>query len=136
MAIFDGRYSWNGKKEDHRDPIAWFPGAYDLKIIDLREEHRGVSFLKPYICIFTNTGFGHSVSANPEKFAKRICVDFSLDLEKVLWVECLSVEPLFFEIVLFNRNGQLHEKAIYLVSRRQPTHGEASLIKREFAKKQ
>ncbi len=41
MAIFKGRYSWDGKKNDQREPIAWFPGTYDLKIVDLAEGKKG-----------------------------------------------------------------------------------------------
>ena len=35
MKIFNGKYSWDGKKHDNQEPIAWFPGAYNLKIVDL-----------------------------------------------------------------------------------------------------
>ncbi len=133
MAIFEGRYSWTGKKEDQREPIAWFPGAYDLKIIDLREENKGVSFIRPYLCIFTNTGHGHSISANPEKFAKRICIDFSLDIEKILWVEQSREPPEEYEIIVFKKCGRLSETAFYLVQRRNPTSGEMALINRNMA---
>ncbi len=134
MAIFDGRYSWTGKKEDDRDPIAWFPGAYDLKIVNLAEMKQGVTFLRPYLCIFTNTGHGHSVSANPEKFAKRICIDFSLKLERVLWVEQLKENPGNFEIIVFQKCGKLSENAFYQVRKRKPTSGEMVLITNELTR--
>ncbi len=132
MAIFDGVYSWTGKREDQYEPIAWFPGAYDLKIIDLRESNNGVSFLKPYLCVFTNTGKGHSISANPEKFAKRLCVDFSLELEKVLWVERAKEDLEKFEIISFIKCGKLSETAFYQVDRRNPTPGELVLIQKNI----
>ncbi len=133
MAIFDGTYSWSGKKEDERDPIAWFPGAYDLKIVNLDEKKQGVTFLRPFLCIFTNTGHGHSISANPEKFAKRICVDFSLKLERVLWVEQLKDNPGNFEVIVFEKCGKLSENAFYQVQKRKPTCGEMALITKELA---
>ncbi len=132
MAIFDGRYSWTGKKEDYLDPIAWFPGAYELKIIDLNEKIKGVSFVRPYLCVYTNTGYGHSISANPEKFAKRICYDFSLKLEKVLWVEQSKETPGKFEIIVFKKCGKLSDDSFYQVEKRKPTPGELTLIKNEF----
>ncbi len=128
MAIYDGRYSWTGKREDEFEPIAWFPGAYDLKIIDLRERNIGVSFIRPFLCIFTNTGKGHSISANPEKFAKRICIDFSLDFEKVLWVEQDKEDQEKYEIIRFIKCGKLSETSFYQVQRRSPTAGERTLI--------
>lgn len=128
MAIFDGRYSWSGKREDQHEPIAWFPGAYDVKIVDLREKNKNVSFLKPYLCIFTNTGKGHSVSANPERFAKRLCIDFSLELEKVFWVEQEKDNRDHFEVINFIKCGRLSETAFYQVKKRVPTQGELALI--------
>ncbi len=69
------------------EPIAWFSGSYDVKLFKRAPSSRKVQYLKPFICIYAPTGEGQSISANPEKFAKQICFDFSLDLEKVLWVE-------------------------------------------------
>lgn len=132
MAIFDGRYSWSGKKEDHRDPVAWFPGAYDLKIIDLSKNNPGVTFLRPFLCIFKGTGVGHSISATPEKFAKRICFDFSLEMERVLWVEQDREEPDKFEVVDFKKWGNLSEDSFYQSRKRKPTKGELTLISREI----
>ena len=134
MAIFNGRYSWDGKKNDQREPIAWFPGAYDLKIVDLTEGKKGVRFLKPYLCVYTNTGAGYSISEHPEKFAKRICSDFSLEMEKVLWAEQLEIGSDVFEIVNFYKFGTLGDNnTLYLTRKRKPLAGEVKLIKTVLA---
>lgn len=132
MAIFAGRYSWNGKKSDGREPISWFPGAYDLKIIDLSEGRETISFMRPFLCVFTNTGSGYSVSANPEKFAKRICEDFSLDIEKVLWVEQQESGSHSFDIITFNKKGHLGQMVFYSIDRRKPRKNELTLIEKEL----
>lgn len=132
MAIFNGRYSWDGKKTDNKDPISWFPGAYDLKIINLEESLKSVSFMRPYLCVFTNTGSGYSVSANPEKFAKRICEDFSLEIEKVLWVEQQEQNSEYFEIILFQKKGQVGSHVFYSIERRKPMDNELNLIRKEL----
>jgi hypothetical protein len=131
MAIFNGRYSWSGKKEDQHDPIAWFPGAYDIKIVDLSVNNSGVTYLRPYLCIYKSTGQGHCISANPEKFAKRICIDFSLDIEKVLWVEQDKEVAEKFEVVIFKKCGNLHQNTFFQFEKRKPTPREMTLISRQ-----
>ena len=134
MNIFNGKYSWDGKKHDNREPIAWFPGAYNLKIITLQETAGSkVRYLKPYLCVFSRTGEGVSVSENPEKFAKHICGDFGLEIEKVLWAEDLQQDPDRFEIVVFTRSSKLGDSFFYRVQKRRAHAGEVQLIEKELA---
>lgn len=133
MAIFKGRYSWDGKKNDQREPISWFPGAYDLKIVDLTEGKKGITFLKPYLCIYTNTGAGYSISEHPEKFAKRICSDFFLEIDKVLWTEQLQNGSDSFEIITFKKCGTLGNDSLYLARKRKPLTSEMNLIRKGLA---
>lgn len=132
MAIFSGRYSWDGTKDNDKEPISWFPGAYDLRIVNLSVAKRGVTHIKPYLCIFTNTGRGYSVSANPEKFAKRICEDFLLEMEKVLWVEQIEIDSGNYEVITFKKRGQLGENRFYTMEKRKPLPNELSLINKEI----
>ncbi len=133
MEIFNGTYSWDGKKHDGRDPIAWFPGSYNLRIFNLTITSGAVTHLKPYLCLFSETGLGHSISANPGKFAKHVSEDFSLDMERVLWVEEIHGKEDPFEIIVFSRNGKLGDEPLYHADRRPPTDGERILIERELA---
>jgi len=133
MVLFNGRYSWDGTKKDGRDPIAWFPGAYDLKIFDRNADGGdGITHLKRFICVYSRTGEGQSISVNPEKFAKQICHEFSLDLEKVLWVEDLLTEKDRYIIVMFNRSRQMRGTFFYEVVKRQPFAAEKKQIEREI----
>lgn len=132
MAIFHGRYSWDGTKADDKEPISWFPGAYDLTITNLSESNDSLTFIRPMLCVFTNTGKGYSVSANPEKFAKRICEDFSLQIDKVLWVERKEPGVESFDIIVFRKKGQMGETAFYSMEKRQPLANELSIIQRQL----
>ena len=132
MAIFHGRYSWDGTKEDNKEPISWFPGAYDLTITDLSEASDSLTFIRPFLCVFTNTGKGYSVSANPEKFAKRICEDFSLQIDKVLWVERKEPGGESFDIIVFKKKGQMGDTAFYSMEKRKPLPNELSIIQRQL----
>ncbi len=128
MNIYNGVYSWDGKRHGNREPIAWFPGSYYLQICNLEEDEPGVTFLKPYLCIYSETGQGHSISANPERFAKQICTDFSLELERVLWIEKNHRQDSRYEVIVFTRSNRLGENLFYKLSKRPPTAAEAALI--------
>jgi len=129
MILYNGIYSWDGKRHGSRDPIAWFPGSYNLRIWHLNENSRGITYLKPYLCIYSETGQGHSISANPEKFAKHVCTDFSLDLERVFWVEKILRNGGRYEIIVFTRSNRLGDNLFYQLSKRPPTDGELTLIR-------
>ena len=133
MNIFSGVYSWDGKKYDGRDPIAWFPGAYNLSIFNLAINSEGITHLKPYLCLFSETGRGHSISKHPEKFAKHVSTDFSLDMERVLWVEELHGNEERFEVIVLSRNGKLGDEPLYHTERRLPTEAERKIIDRQLA---
>ena len=135
MAIFNGKYSWDGTRQGDRDPIAWNPGAYHIKIVNRTDRTEGkVMPLKAHICIYAATGEGHSISANPERFAKCICDEFSLELERVLWVEDLLTGKNRYEIVNFARRGKMGNTIFYRIEKRQPSSSELKIISDALAK--
>jgi hypothetical protein len=135
MAIFDGKYSWDGTRQGLKDPIAWNPGAYYVKIVDRTEKSESkVMPLKAHICIYAATGEGHSISANPERFAKCICDEFSLELERVIWVEDLLIDRNRYEIVNFVRRGKMGSTIFYRIEKRQPSSNELKIISEALAK--
>ncbi|MGB3224546.1 MAG: hypothetical protein WBB23_17220 [Desulforhopalus sp.] len=133
MAIFAGRYQWDGTKRGESEPIAWFAGAYDVKIFKRTSSSEKIQHLKPIVCIYAPTGEGQSISANPEKFAKKICNDFSLDIERVLWVEDLLQKVDRYEIVMFTRSGQLGTTIFYRMDKRLASESEIGMIQKELS---
>ncbi len=133
MSIFNGRYRWDGTKKNNLDPIAWYPGSYEVKILDLSDKLKNVQFLKPYICLYARTGEGQSISVNPEKFAKQICHDFSLDIDRVLWVEDLLTEKDRYEIVVFTRTGKMGKDYFYRIDKRIARKAEVEMIQQALA---
>ncbi len=128
MAIFNGRYCWDGTKKDDVEPIAWYPGSYDVKILDRSGTEGKVRHFKTAICLFARTGEGQSISASPEKFAKRICNDFALDIDRVLWVEDLLTEKDRYDIILFTRTGKMGKGFFYRTEKRQALEAEVKMI--------
>lgn len=130
MKVYSGIYSWDGKRHGNRTPIAWFPGSYHLHIYRVEPGNKNVTLLKPYLSIYQETGQGHSISADPERFAQHICEDFSLDIERVLWVEKPRSAGAGYQIVVFTRNGRLGEHEFFRVGKRAPTGAELKLIEK------
>jgi hypothetical protein len=87
MVIFDGKFEWDGKKRSEKFPISWWPGSYQIKIIDLKDRAPGAVLMRPYLCILSDTGEGFSIKNTFERFALSVCDKFGLEVEKVLWVE-------------------------------------------------
>ncbi len=128
MRIFSGIYRWDGKRHGNRAPIAWFPGAYYLHIYEAEPRQPNITPLKPFLCIYEETGEGHSVSADPERFISHICDDFALVVERVLWVEKPRKSGDGYEVVLPVRSGRLGERHLYRFTKRLPTPAELSMI--------
>ncbi|BDD88229.1 hypothetical protein [Desulfofustis limnaeus] len=126
--LFSGIYSWDGKKHGSRTPIAWFPGSYFLDIVAVERGTAKVALLRPYLCVFQETGKGHSISADPERFARSICEDFSLDPDRVLWVEKSRQPDHDVTVVLFTKTGRLGSQDFFRISKRPPSAAERRLI--------
>ena len=133
MMVFNGRYRWDGTRKDNIDPIAWFPGAYDVKIFHRSNTTEKVRHFKPYVCLYSRTGEGQSISDNPERFAKRICRDFSLAIDQVLWVEDLLLEKERYDVVQFIRTGKVGENLFYRSEKRKALATEITMIQQGLA---
>ena len=132
MSIYSGRYRWDGTKKNNQDPIAWSPGAYDVRIFEQIKAVGTVEYLKPYICVYSKTGEGHSISAKPEKFAKQICRDFNLDIERVLWVEDHLSGDYRYEVVMFTRTARVGDLFFYRTDKRKALNREINMIESEL----
>lgn len=131
-SVYVGRYSWDGIKSGDREPIAWFGGAYDIVIYERPTLSGNIELLKPNVCVYSRTGIGQSISENPEKFAKNICYDFSLQIERVLWVENLLCEEDRYDIVQFTRLRTIGNTILYKTEKRRADISEILQLKDEL----
>jgi hypothetical protein len=83
--------------------------------------------------VYAPTGEGQSISANPEKFAKQLCTDFSLHIEQVLWVEDLLKEEGRYEVIMFTRSGKMGNRVFYRLEKRMALESEIRMIQRELS---
>lgn len=131
MAIYDGTYRWDGTKKNGQDPIAWSPGAYNLKIYKRDVSGEKVKLLKPYVCVYSRTGVGHSISANPEKFVKQLCKEFSLDIDRVLWIEDHLLDENRYEVIMFTKSAQLGPSVFYKIVKRNASQHEVAQLEQD-----
>jgi hypothetical protein len=134
MIVYDGKYSWSGKKDSEIRPIAWWAGAYRLKIIDLSKSKTasagaGVVMLKPIVVIVSDTGEGASVTNCAPELVKSVCRDFKLDIKKILWIEFHPGPPAHMNVGKFTRAAKIHDEALYTVDWRPARTGELEMIK-------
>lgn len=133
MELYNGIYRWEGTKTGDREPIAWSPGAYDVKLYRRSNSSQKVELFKPYVCVYSGTGEGQSISADPTKFAKQLCFEFSLDIERVFWVEDLLTEEERFEVILFSRTARVGDNTFYSTEKRKALPLEAAQLEEELA---
>ena len=86
MIIFNGKYTWAGKKDGDHKPVSWWPGSHHLTIVDFSSEKPDVVLLKPVIVLAADTKEGHSIHKRHQDLVVGVCREFDLDVQKVLWV--------------------------------------------------
>jgi hypothetical protein len=86
VIVFNGKYTWDGKKDGHHKPISWWPGSQYLTIVDFSAEKTDVVMLKPFVVLAADTKEGHSIHKRYQDLVIGACREFNLDVQKVLWV--------------------------------------------------
>ena len=87
MILYEGVYEWDGKSKGGEAPICWWPGSYQIRIVDLSSGYTGLLFLRTHAVIFKNRGKGTYLKNYIQNFAKKISAKYNLIVEKTLWVE-------------------------------------------------
>lgn len=128
MIVYDGEYSWKGKAVRQERPISWWASSYHLKIVDLGRGSDGVVYLKPVIAKIQDTGRGASVVNCLPELAKRVCNDFELDFNRVLWVEEVPSEGRPVKVARFDPVASVAGDVLYRTTWRPATAQEAAII--------
>lgn len=100
-----------------------------MKIVDISKKTPGVYYLKPYICMMTDTIGGVSVRSCVDKLSAEVCQKFGLKINKVLWVEGFPESEEYMDIAMFNEVAKIGMKKLYLVSWRPALKNEIRLVK-------
>lgn len=131
MILYEGKYSWDGTKTDDEPPVSWWPGSYNIKIIDLRASNPGVIHLKPYLCLFSEENSQYSVKERFHNLAVKICKKYDLDPEKVMWIESFSDGMTkLSDIAVIEKITTIGNEIIYKTNWRQVRPNEEAFIAR------
>jgi hypothetical protein len=129
MIIYDGKYSWSGKKHTQTHPVSWWAGAYRLKIIDLAKSSGDVLVLKPIVVIVSDTGEGASATNCAPELVKSVCRDFKLDIQKLIWVEYQAGPPPHMDVAKFKPVTTISNEMFYQTAWRAIRPTELAMIK-------
>ncbi len=128
MLIYEGEYTWNGNRTSYDRPISWWPGSYNLKIVDISFPYENVYMFKPVVCMFSSIDKGVISTNCIQNLAKKICKEFKLKLNRVLWIEKFPTESEYMEVVLFKKITSIGSENLYGIKRRPVMVNELKII--------
>ena len=91
MIVFEGTYMLERKEDPGTGPMnacAWL-----VKIIDLSHDEPSSPHIRPYAVLAVRKEGGLFKASCAESLGKRICGDFDLDVDDLLWVEAFPDLP-------------------------------------------
>lgn len=116
MILHDTIYEWDGKSNDGEKPVAWWPGAYRIRIVDLTAKNPGMIHLKYRAVICRNCDKGTSIRNCIENFARKISQKYELDIGRVLWVEISQKDPKDVQVATLKKVSPMGGNDLYSAS--------------------
>lgn len=128
MILYDFIYEWDGKSKEGEKPIAWWPGAYRVRIVRIGEETTGVKYLFPVAVLLKPINRGKKITVSLRNyihnFAKKISGLYQLDIDKTLWVE-IGDE---IRLAHLTPDRKLPDQILYTISWRPARPNELEMI--------
>ncbi len=128
MICFDGTYRLK-PMDGTNIPIRQWQNAWRVRIIDLALSRPDVQFLRSKIVIAVRTGGKSLKTTCAESLGKRICRDFQLKAEEILWVEQLPESPHEFYAAAFTSRPYMGPEPYDSVAWRPVLDNEIDAIK-------
>ncbi len=128
MILFDGTYRLQRQGDAAFQPIGKWAYSWRLRIIDFSLSEPDVKYLRPYVIVATQTGEGIFKTTCAESMGKRICRDFDLKIDEILWAEHYPDEPALY-IASFTPKSYFGTEIFYNVDWRPVRQNELEAIK-------
>lgn len=128
MILHDTIYEWDGKSSDGEKPVAWWPGAYRIRIVDLTTGRPGMIHLKSWAVICRNRDKGTSIRNCIENFARKVSQKYELNIDRVLWVEIEQKDPKDVQIATLKKVSPMGGNDLYSSSWRPAKPNELQLL--------
>jgi hypothetical protein len=104
MLVFDGTYMLERKGDPGANPA--HACAWRLKIIDFSSGDPHHAHIRPYAVIAFRKEGGIFKTSCAESLGKRICKDFDLNVDDILWVEAFPDLPDALYVAVFTPRYQ------------------------------
>ena len=127
MIIFDGTYRLQRQEDKSPDADRNWACSWRLRLFDLTLSHPDVKHLKPYAIVATQAGGGIFKTTCAESLSKRICRDFNLEIEEILWVEHYPEEPALY-VAMFKPKSYVGNEIFYTIDWRPIRPNELQVI--------
>ncbi|BBO71714.1 hypothetical protein DSCA_56440 [Desulfosarcina alkanivorans] len=104
MLVFDGNYMLERKGDPGANPA--HACAWRLKIIDFSSGGARHAYIRPYAVLAFRKEGGIFKSSCAESLGNRICKDFGLNVDDILWVEAFPDLPGALYVAVFTPRYQ------------------------------
>ncbi len=101
MILYDGTYRLDGTKSTKLKSAKSKLFSWHLRIIDFALSQPDIRHLKSIAVVAIPTDHGLFKTNCAESCGKKICKNFNLDVNKILWVECFPDEPEHMYVAIF-----------------------------------
>jgi hypothetical protein len=99
MIVFDGTYMLERKDDPGANPA--HACTWQVKIIDFSSANPMHTHIRPYAVLVSRMEGGIFKASCAESLGKRICRDFDLNVNDVLWVEAFTDFPGALYVAVF-----------------------------------
>jgi len=130
MIYYDGTYRLERKGDATFKPIGKGACSWRLRLIDLSLSQPEVKHLKPIVVVATQNDEGLFKTTCAESLGRRICRDFDLDINEVLWIEHFLSKPGQMYVAAFTPKHYLGPEMFYNIDWRPIRTNELEVIKR------
>ena len=127
MILFDGTYRLERREDKSSNGDCKRACSWRLRLFDFSISHPDVKHLRPYAVVATQTGEGIFKTTCAESLGKRICRDFNLEIDGILWIEHYPDEPALY-VAMFKPKSYFGNEVFYSIDWRPIRPNELQLI--------
>ena len=128
MLLFDGTYRLQRQEDAPSKLGRKWACAWRLRVFDFSKKYPDVQHLRPYAVVATQTGEGIFKTTCAESLGNRICRDFDLNVDEILWVEHYPDEPALY-VAIFSPKSYYETEVFYDVDWRPIMPNELNAIR-------
>jgi len=128
LLLFDGTYRLQRQEDAPSKLGRKWACAWRLRVFDFSKKYPDVQHLRPYAVVATQTGEGIFKTTCAESLGNRICRDFDLKVDEILWVENYPDEPALY-VAIFSPKSYYGTEIFYDVDWRPIMPNELDAIR-------